>query len=130
MKTDILLRKNTIPLRTKLKDLGYNVCSCCTYRTWTWLHISEYGVHGIAKREQQSFLIEDLESCIDCGANEEMFIEEAKFRKYIEDTRSQPYTYTNEQIDANLPYFKKCMQEGLSAYKALLFFNGFLYSRV
>lgn len=36
------------------------------------------------------------------------------------------YLYSNEQIDNNLYYFKKCMKENLSAYKALLFFNDYL----
>lgn len=33
------------------------------------------------------------------------------------------YTYTNEQIDENLEYFKTCLRKNLSAYKALLYFN-------
>jgi hypothetical protein len=36
------------------------------------------------------------------------------------------YTYDNETVDANLPYFLDCMRSGLSAYKALLFFNEYL----
>lgn len=36
------------------------------------------------------------------------------------------YNYTNEQIDANLEYFKKCYDRDLSAYKALLFFSDYL----
>jgi hypothetical protein len=58
-----------------------------------------------------------------------------KFEEYIEDVKSQLeynevegrdggvlYTYTNEQIDSNLEYFKYCFQKNLSSYKALLFF--------
>lgn len=33
------------------------------------------------------------------------------------------YTYTNEEIDVNYVYFTRCMEEGLSPYKALLFFE-------
>ena len=36
------------------------------------------------------------------------------------------YNYTNEQIDDNLDYFKKCNEVGLSPYKALLFFHDYL----
>jgi hypothetical protein len=64
-------------------------------------------------------------------------------KAYIEDTKSQlycnaskyvrskyiTYTYTNKQIDDNLSYFNKCMKDGLSAYKALLFFNDYLISK-
>ena len=36
------------------------------------------------------------------------------------------YTYTNEQIDNNLKYFKDCLKDNLSSYKALLFFGDIL----
>lgn len=59
------------------------------------------------------------------------------FDIYIADVRSQlycnaseyykdkytTYTYSNEDIDSNLDYFKECQKSGLSAYKALLFFE-------
>ena len=62
------------------------------------------------------------------------------FKEYIENTREQlhcnaseyyknnyiTYTYTNEQVDNNLEYFEKCMNRGLSAYKALLYFDDYL----
>jgi hypothetical protein len=57
------------------------------------------------------------------------------FEDYIKDIKSQLelnevegrnewvlYTYTNDQVDNNLDYFRKCFNSGLSAYKALLFF--------
>ena len=40
--------------------------------------------------------------------------------------RSLEYTYTDEQIFANVEYFDKCRKSGLSAYKALLFFHNYL----
>ena len=60
--------------------------------------------------------------------------------EYIKDVKSQlycnatteyiqyyvVYDYTNNQIDLNLNYFKDCLNSGLSAYKALLFFNDIL----
>ena len=36
------------------------------------------------------------------------------------------YSYSVEQINENVEYFKKSFQSGLSAYKALLFFQDFL----
>lgn len=62
------------------------------------------------------------------------------FDKYIADVKAQlecnasdeykseyvVYSYTNEQIDSNLDYFKKQMQSNLSGYKALLFFGDYL----
>ena len=32
------------------------------------------------------------------------------------------YDYTEEQINLNIDYFKNCQEQGLSPYKALLFF--------
>lgn len=36
------------------------------------------------------------------------------------------YNYTNETIDHHLDYFKKCMYNNLSSYKALLYFYDYL----
>jgi len=36
------------------------------------------------------------------------------------------YDYSNIQIDNNLNYFKQCKDDGLSPYKALLFFCDYL----
>lgn len=62
------------------------------------------------------------------------------FNDYIEDVKKQliinatedykrqyiTYSFTNEQIDDNLYYFKKCMESKLSSYKALLNFHDYL----
>lgn len=59
------------------------------------------------------------------------------FEEYIKDVKSQltcnrsyeerllfiSYDYTEMQVDQKLDYFKECMNKGLSAYKALLFFS-------
>lgn len=63
-----------------------------------------------------------------------------QFNDYIEDVKKQliinateeyksqyiTYSFTNEQIDDNLEYFKKCMESKLSPYKALLNFHDYL----
>lgn len=36
------------------------------------------------------------------------------------------YDYTNQQVEEQAEYFKKCMLNGLSPYKALLFFHDYL----
>ncbi len=61
----------------------------------------------------------------------EKYIEGAKEQLYCnatEDYRNNNVTYlcTNEQIESNLDYFRRCMESGLSSYKALLFFNDYL----
>lgn len=39
------------------------------------------------------------------------------------------YGYTNKQVDDNKKYFYKCRRDGLSPYKALLFFNDYLENK-
>lgn len=62
------------------------------------------------------------------------------FKKYIQSVREQldcnasdeykkqfvVYMYSNEEVDNNLEYFKSCMKNNLSPYKALLFFGDHL----
>lgn len=36
------------------------------------------------------------------------------------------YYYNNEEIDENLHYFRNCMNDGLTPYKALLYFDEYL----
>ena len=36
------------------------------------------------------------------------------------------YAYSNEQVNANIDYFKRCKKFGLSEYKSLLFFGDYL----
>lgn len=38
------------------------------------------------------------------------------------------YNYTDELVDKHTDYFISCMNENLSAYKALLFFDDYLHS--
>jgi hypothetical protein len=40
--------------------------------------------------------------------------------------RSLEYTYTDEILFTNKDYFKKCYEQNLSAYKALLFLHDHL----
>lgn len=44
------------------------------------------------------------------------------FQKYLimVGIRSHEFTYTDEQLFANISYFDQCFKDGLSAYKALL----------
>ena len=62
-----------------------------------------------------------------------------EFEDYLEDVKSQlccnndldkvdyiTYNYTEQQIERNIEYFKYCLRQNLSAYKALLFFSDYL----
>jgi hypothetical protein len=61
--------------------------------------------------------IENVKEQLDCNATE-----------YFKDNYIT-YMYSNEQIDYNLDYFNTSMKNGLSGYKALLFFNDYLKER-
>ena len=59
------------------------------------------------------------------------------FKLYMDDVRRQlwcnatdeykkeygTYNISNEEVDSDIPYFDRCMKDGLSPYKALLFFS-------
>ncbi len=53
---------------------------------------------------------------------------EYTFEKYliVVGIRSIDYTYPDEILFNNIEYFKKCFNNGLSAYKALLFLNDYM----
>lgn len=58
--------------------------------------------------------MKDVREQLECNATDEYK------EKYI------VYTYSNELIDLHIEYFKKCLDNHLSAYKSLLFFNDYL----
>lgn len=93
------IRKNTPELRTKLKELGYYICSCAEFEDSIWLRTSfitnKPVIHGIGyfnedltgrkttQEELDFFLSENCTSenpRIDCGDNEELFIALAALR--------------------------------------------------
>jgi hypothetical protein len=51
-----------------------------------------------------------------------------KFEHYLIEVgiRSLEYTYTDAELYSNIEYFKKCFNDHLSSYKALLFLNDHL----
>ena len=58
--------------------------------------------------------IKEVKSHLECNASDDYK------REYI------TYLYSNDDIDNNLYYFKTAMNNGLSPYKALLFFHYYM----
>ena len=58
--------------------------------------------------------MESVKSQLVCNATEE------DKNKYI------TYDFTNKQVEDNIEYFIECKEDGLSPYKALLFFSEYL----
>mgnify|MGYP006991635829 CR=1 FL=1 len=112
MKQSYFIRKNTLELRDKLKELGYHICPCALFEDSVWLHTSfftdEPTVHGIGfvdeeytgrktiQAELDFFLYENSKSqnpWIDCGTNEEMFLALAALR---DDTDKNQWFIVND----------------------------------
>ncbi len=60
----------------------------------------------------------------------ENYIKEVKEQLYCNATEDYKnnyitYDYTNEEVDQYYDFFRRCKKEGLSAYKALLFFGDY-----
>lgn len=86
------IRKNTPELRERLKELGYNVCACSTFKHSVWLdtsvHTEPCSVHGIGYWDETCDCTTEEEACrmfleenktslipkIDCGTDEELFL--------------------------------------------------------
>ena len=66
------------------------------------------------------------DDCMNCTIEE--YIADAKSQLTCNAPNSEyiTYLYTEKQIDNNIQYFKDCLDQGLSAYKALLFFSDYL----
>jgi len=110
---DLELQKESIVFKTKGSDIVGD----------RWVYKCPICSNGFTTTESDTISMENL-----------------KFEEYMIDARQQlncnaelsykqkhiTYGYTNEQVDENLEYFERCMNFGLSPYKALLFFGEYL----
>lgn len=102
------IRKNTEDLRDKLKDLGYCICLCCKFEDSMWLSIRNKHtelngvVHGVGCVDECTHattedLLEDYAmttSDIDCGENEDLFLEIAAIEDDDENKSIEKYVLT------------------------------------
>jgi hypothetical protein len=77
--TPCFIRKNTANIRNRLKELGYY---CNPYLGWHNLYTSIFGVTSICSMDDDDInaLSEEIDSLIDCGTNEELFLAIASLR--------------------------------------------------
>ena len=109
------IRKNTTELRNRLEELGFSICSCCTFEGSVWLNNcpeNSYNyIHGIGylcedlginttSQALDMFLLESSSNYIDCGENEDLFIELISLR----DDTDEGQLFTNDQGD----YLRSC----------------------
>lgn len=86
--TPCFIRKNTQELRDKLAEVGYEICPCCKFENAVWLNnlIWNGTIHGVgfwddttpAKSVEEAleyFLYDDNGRSVDCGEDEELFLE-------------------------------------------------------
>lgn len=128
---DNWIKNNPIPLETKLNvsnELAFiNLLSELGYRDGYWTPEEDHILSKltILARKHTKMIMEEIQS------------HEYTFEEYMQNVKSHlycnastydrenhiTYTYTNEEVDENIDYFKKCMDRHLSPYKALLFFS-------
>lgn len=82
--TKAFIRKNTLELQEKLKEMGYHICPCCNFDNAVWLVnlTQNSSIHGIGYSDEtmpmtvtealRQFTAET--SAIDCGENEDFFL--------------------------------------------------------
>lgn len=77
--TPCFIRKNTANIRNRLKELGYY---CNPYLGWHNLYTSIFGVTSVCSMDDDDInaLSEEIDSLIDCGTNEELFLAIASLR--------------------------------------------------
>ena len=84
------------------------------HQDWIYIGIKQVLNWIMTKMTNFQLYIIDVKQQLYCNASDEYK------KEYI------TYNYTNEQVDNNLMYFEKCMRDGLSPYKALLYFGDYL----
>ena len=100
----VFIRKNTSELREKIEKSGLGICTCANFEGSIWLHSTHLGVrerlsgvkevHGLGyeilgddtPETVVNRFLEDLKSSennttLDCGTNEDLFIELALYRE-------------------------------------------------
>lgn len=87
--TNCYIRNNNDNIISRLKELGYYICSCCVFEDSEYLWASNIDdemngvVHGIGYRNPWDIHSKEIEldhfvqtnKGIDCGDNEDLFIE-------------------------------------------------------
>lgn len=129
--TACFIRKNTPELRSKLKELGYDICCCTEFKDACWLNTfllnKTPSVHGIGyineaepltlEKRLQCFIEDNARSehpNIDCGNNEELFLALAALR---DDTdKYQQFVCIESYCDCfdlfhDIGHFAKCITD-------------------
>lgn len=104
-------------------EFGENKQKITVYNTWAGfiqngllvkINFDENTIEGFKDLEKIGLYIQEVTSQLTCNSTDEY------------QSTHITYTYSNEQVYANLEYFEKCMNAGLSADKSLLFFHDYL----
>lgn len=101
--TPCIIRKNTTKIRDRLKELGYN---CNPYLGWHNLYTSVFGFAAVYSMSDDDInvLSKKIDSFIDCGTNEELFLAIAALR---DDTNENQW-FTNGEEWAYHPKTECC----------------------
>lgn len=109
--TPCIIRKNTTKIRNRLKELGYN---CNPYLGWHNLYTSVLGFATVYSMSDDDInvLSKKIDSFIDCGTNEELFLAIAALR---DDTSANQYWVFDQDFpphyqkgDFTIGHFHRC----------------------
>jgi hypothetical protein len=84
--TPCIIRKNTTKIRDRLKELDYN---CNPYLGWHNLYTTIHGYASVYSMNDDDInvLSKKIDSFIDCGTNEELFLAIAALRDDTDDNQ-------------------------------------------
>lgn len=113
--TPCIIRKNTTKIRDRLKELDYN---CNPYLGWHNLYTTIHGYASVYSMNDDDInvLSKKIDSFIDCGTNEELFLAIAALR----DDTDENQWFTNGEEWAYHPK-TECCSPCNTVYRTLAF---------
>lgn len=118
--TPCIIRKNTTKIRDRLKELDYN---CNPYLGWHNLYTTIHGYASVYSMNDDDInvLSKKIDSFIDCGTNEELFLAIAALRDDTDENQWFTDGYHWEICPDEVAYINAWIDKyGFSPHKAIV----------
>lgn len=118
--TPCIIRKNTTKIRDRLKELDYN---CNPYLGWHNLYTTIHGYASVYSMNDDDInvLSKKIDSFIDCGTNEELFLAIAALRDDTDENQWFTDGYHWEICPDEVAYINDWIDKyGFSPHKAIV----------
>lgn len=118
--TPCIIRKNTTKIRDRLKELDYN---CNPYLGWHNLYTTIHGYASVYSMNDDDInvLSKKIDSFIDCGTNEELFLAIAALRDDTNENQWFTDGYHWEICPDEVAYINDWIDKyGFSPHKAIV----------